>query len=434
MIDIFNSLADTSLRTKKLEILNSQKNNQVLKEVFRLSLDPLITFGIKKMPAYKKSTKPTVLLEDALPKLNQLIQREVTGNAAQDFLKSLLESLDESSAEILTRVISKNPKCGVADATVNSIWPNLIIGFPIMKATAYDNDHRCFDDFSWPAISQEKLDGARCCAVVDNGKVTVLSSSGREIMTDGLFDWLANICNNVVVDGELMVTDDSTGKFASRKKGNGIVTKAIRGTISQKEISTLRLVTFDLIPLEDWKKGIYNCPYIDRLKKLNELAESFESSASVVETKLVNNVTEALLHFKYFLSRGLEGTIVKDQTGNWADERSPRQVKLKDVVSCDLEVMAIVPGTGKYTGMIGSLLCRSADGAVVVNVGSGLSDKDRTRTDFVGKIVEVLFNEKLASKDPTKPLSLFTPRFNRIRYDKDRADTIDNIPGATRFV
>lgn len=429
IIDIVNSLSETSSRNKKLEIIRSHQSNTTLKEAIRLALDPLVTFGIKAIPPYTASGSKT--LEQVLPEFNDLIHRRATGHSAINHLANMLSNVDAGSAKIIERIISKDLKCGVAEATVNAVWPGLIFDFPIMKASPYSET--CFDDFQWPAISQEKLDGARCCILVGEGTVTVLSSSGREITTHGQFNWLADICSNQVIDGELLVTEPGTNEFMSRKKGNGIVTKAIRGTIPASDSANLHLVTFDVIPLDKWKEGIYSTDYQTRFNYLNSLALQFQKSASVVESKLVNNAAEASEHFNYMLSRGREGTIVKDLRSIWANERSRLHIKLKDIVSCDLEVIAVEPGTGKYTGMVGSLLCRSADGKIEVSVGSGLSDNDRKNNQYVGKIVEVLFNEKLASKDASKPMSLFLPRLSRVRHDKLVADTIDNIPGATRL-
>ena len=50
--DILNALTVTSKKTEKLAILNEHKDNELLKQVFKYALDPMITFGIKKIPSY----------------------------------------------------------------------------------------------------------------------------------------------------------------------------------------------------------------------------------------------------------------------------------------------------------------------------------------------------------------------------------------------
>jgi hemerythrin superfamily protein len=86
-------------------------------------------------------------------------------------------------------------------------------------------------------------------------------------------------------------------------------------------------------------------------------------------------------------------------------------------------------GVNKYTGQLGALVCESADGKVVVNVGSGLSDKQRKKFKpefIIGKIVEITYNEKIAKKD-SDIFSLFLPRFMKIRDDKNVANDFEEI-------
>jgi hypothetical protein len=82
--------------------------------------------------------------------------------------------------------------------------------------------------------------------------------------------------------------------------------------------------------------------------------------------------------------------------------------------------------------MIGSYDCESACGKLRVNV-SGLNDDERAEEPKIGKIMSVLYNEKIKSKSKKAgepEWSLFLPRIHpekRIRIDKTVADTLDNI-------
>lgn len=426
LLGILLQLEQTASRNEKLDILRTNKHNDVLKRFFELSLNPLITFGIKKIPAYGRNG-PTVSLGDAFQQLDKLINRELTGNAAIDFLSNLLSSLDIDDAEVLQRVIDKDPKCGVAGATVNAVWDNLIFDFPVMKASPHDE--KTIKNISFPALSQLKLDGARCALVVDNGKVTLYSANGREIEHHGQFNWFATITNNVVIDGELLVTDEF-GKFMERKKGNGIVNRAVKGTIPASQAKQLHFVTFDIIDIKDWKTGFSEVHYRKRFINLAVLNSSFRSNASVVATKEVRSEREAIAHFKDLYSKGEEGTILKDFASVWENKRSKYQIKMKGILTCDLQVISVEEGTGKNTGKLGALVCASSDGKIEVNVGTGFTDQDRAeKFEFwLGEIVEVQYNAKITSKSNDK-MSLFLPRFVQVRNDKNQADSVENIPG-----
>ena len=62
-----------------------------------------------------------------------------------------------------------------------------------------------------------------------------------------------------------------------------------------------------------------------------------------------------------------------------------------------------------------------------MNVGSGLTDADREQDHkkFLGKIIEVVYNEKIKAKDGT--FSLFLPRFVTVREDKDVANSMKEL-------
>ena len=423
--DIIKSVRSVSGRNDKIAVLQANKDNEDLKKFFYLALDPMVTFGIKKIPTYEKGEK-FYELNQLMWYLEPLMTREKTGNAAINHLAFILSHASDEDAELVKNIIGKDPDCGIAESTINKIWPNLIFEFPLMKATAHDEDS--IANIRFPALSQTKLDGARCNIVVKEGKVIVLSSSGREITTHGQFDWFANITqNNQVYDGELLVVEQN-GKFMDRKKGNGIVNRAIKGTIPVDQAKQLHFVCFDIIPYEDWKNGVYIFTCEARFNTLLHVARNFRHNASVVNTRLVKNEAEMFAHFNEMLEAGEDGTIVKNTASIWEGKRSREHLKLKGIITCDLEVIGIEPGTGKYEGKVGSLICRSSDGEVLVNVGSGLTDQDREYSNWVGKIVEVVYNSRILAKAEGSKWSLFLPRFSRIRLDKTVADSLDNIP------
>lgn len=269
---------------------------------------------------------------------------------------------------------------------------------------------------------------SRLAIVIENNTVTCLSSSGREITTHGNFDWLSSQFEGFVIDGELLMKN-TDGSFMDRKTGNGIVNRAVKGTIPIDQAKGLHFVAFDLIPLDDWKKGYSKWNYVHRFTRLR-MADIHGTNVSIVENRTVENEKEVMAHFKEMLAAGQEGTIVKDWNSIWEGKRRKDHIKFKGLIDCDLKVIGIEPGTGKFAGMIGALICESADRLVRVKVGTGLSDDDRCRPGYIGKIVRVTYNERIKNKAEGSTWSLFLPRFATefVRVDKDVADTIDNIP------
>jgi DNA ligase-1 len=131
------------------------------------------------------------------------------------------------------------------------------------------------------------------------------------------------------------------------------------------------------------------------------------------------------------LERGEEGTIIKNFDHVWEDKRSKGLVKMKAEKDCDLEVIGFNPGKGKNLGLIGSIICTSADNKVEVSI-SGLTDALRkeitdNQADWIGRIVEVKYNERISSRTRTDVDSLFLPRFVELREDKDAANNSAEI-------
>lgn len=139
ILDILNELASDNSRLAKEAILRREINNDLLKRFFDLALNPYTQFFQRKIPTYVAAHETTAdSLDSVLSSLGVLSSRSVTGNDAIKFLQKLLSSLTVEDAAVLERVIEKDPKCGVSEATVNKIWPGLIPTYPVMLCSAYD--------------------------------------------------------------------------------------------------------------------------------------------------------------------------------------------------------------------------------------------------------------------------------------------------------
>jgi ATP-dependent DNA ligase len=227
-----------------------------------------------------------------------------------------------------------------------------------------------------------------------------------------------------VFDGELIVEEN--GKILDRQTGNGILNKAVKGTISAAEAANVSATLWDIIPYENFMAGVSNHAYQTRFGVLESLP--LGGRIRLVENKIVKSFDDARTLFESYLAEGQEGIILKDLSGIWEDKRVKTQVKFKAELDCDLRIVGIQPGTGKYEGLVGALLCESEDGIIKVDVGSGLSDDDRkdfTNTSPIGKIATVLYNARIKNKQGEE--SLFLPRLVEIREDKNIADLSEKI-------
>ena len=423
--EFFNDLAANSSRNYKIEQLEKNRDNQLLIQVVRLALDPFTNFYIRKIPQYKPTNTQT--LEGALNGLYDLSHRIITGNAAIEHLAGLLSSLSADDARVLERIISKDLKCGVSVSTANAVWTGLVSESPVMLCSQFEQ--KLVDKVEFPALVQTKMDGMRFNAIVRNGSVEYRSRNGKEIQLLGNLDAdFIKMAGDIdcVFDGELLVVDGSG--ILDRQTGNGILNKANKGTISAKEASMVRATIWDVIPFMQFSDGQCGIPYGTRFESLCVLMDTHQpEKVRLVDSWEVENYEEAKTLFEGLLAEGQEGIILKDKRGIWEDKRAKHQIKFKGELECDLKIVAIEEGTGKYAGMLGAIVCESADGLLKVNVGSGFNDEHRKTLgkEIVGKIVAVKYNMRIKNKAGEE--SLFLPIFVEVREDKDVADSIGDI-------
>jgi ATP-dependent DNA ligase len=187
---------------------------------------------------------------------------------------------------------------------------------------------------------------------------------------------------------------------------------------------------WDVIPYVLFGDGYCGTPYSTRFSSLKKLVDQIppqDKKIWLVSSDIVENIDEANEKFEEYLGLGLEGIILKDGSGVWEDKRAKHQIKFKGELECDLKIVAIEEGTGKYAGMLGAIICESSDGVVKVNVGSGFKDEHRKTlgAELVDKIVAVKYNSRIKNKQGEE--SLFLPIFVEIRNDKDVADSSKEI-------
>lgn len=433
---IFETLAANSSRNFKVDFLKQHKDNQLLKAVVLAALDPFTQYYIRKIPTYTSAPVAAIDLWEALSRLDYLSNRTFTGNEAIEVLRGMLTYLSADDAKVIERIIAKDLKCGVSSSTVNAVWPDLILEYPCMLASAYDQ--KLVDKVKYPAYAQLKMDGMRFNAIVIEDKVEFRSRNGKEILIADPnftipFIMLAN-GRNMVFDGELLVKDN--GVILDRKTGNGILNKAVKGTQSKAEGEKVCATLWDMIPYAEFTHGRYDVDYRTRFNELADIIQGFKhrvrqylvGRVDLVPSKMVLSLEEAQQTFEEYLADGQEGIILKTSDMIWENKRSKKQIKFKGEFECDLKVVGWVEGTGKNVGRMGALVLESADGVIKVGLGTGFDDADReaiTEKD-IGRIVAVKYNARIRDKR-TGVESLFLPVFIEFRDDKNTADSSADI-------
>lgn len=434
VLSILEAVAAVPGKLDKLAILEANKENKTLQNTVYLALNGLISFYIKKLPTATKH-ESNYTLDAALALLPIVLAgRQKTGHAAIEWVQHLLEQCSERDAEVVRRVIGRDLRMGASEGSAEKVWPGLVPKFAVMLATSYSD--KALAKIKYPAYAQLKADGSRTQAIVDltadtvsfwtrNGKEVFLSKNTAQKMLD-LFP--ENWVGKWVVDGEIVAID--ANGVVDRATGNGIYNKAIKESISEAEEALLNFQVWDLIPYDEWQAGKGTQGYQARLTDLIHLRHS--GFTTVIETHVVQNLQEAEAIYTKYIEQDLEGIILKNLNGLWEDKRSKDQVKFKQVMSADLEVVEVMLGKEgkKYAEIAGTLRCTTSCRQVFVDA-SGMSDAQRKlfwdeRGLMVGKIVEIEYNGIVKRRGATV-YSLFLPQFVQIRDDKTEANSLDEL-------
>lgn len=442
--DVVKMLENEPSKNAKLALLKEHKNDD-LREFFYLALEPTVIFYIKKIPAFEPDSKMITSLMDATYKMvNNIANRKLTGHAASDFIADLLCRLSAEEAEMLCRIIKKDPRCGMSDKTINKVWPKLITEKLYMRCASFNQKN--LERVTYPAIAEEKADGLFINAIRKDGVPQFLSRNMKPMEFHGnleheIINMEAN--GDFVIHGEGLVLNEDGTDYLDRKTGNGIISKAIKGTISPEEAARIHLKVWDVMPLDAWRSKKCEFPYELRRAKIHGMVDKLESpKIFYIDSKEVENIYEAERFFRAMLDMGREGAIIKNFDGIWKSSTSGSKdcVKMKKKDPADLLCTGTYPHKQAYvmrgdekidtTKWIGGLNLQSAEGTIVVNSGSGLGDLDRQKPPeyYIGKIIEVEYNEIITAKNKDTK-SLFLPIIKEVRdpADKDEADSYELI-------
>ena len=424
--EIIADIKAESSKLKKIEILKSQIDNRELKQALYLTYNDYIQYFIKKIPAYEESNSfNCISLTSALKDLEEIIAaRKKTGKDAKMLLAFLLENVVAEDAGILEKVIARSMDCGMSTSTINKVWPGLIPTFDVMLCSSFDRDRVLY-----PCMVQEKLDGMRALLFSEEReKYTFRSRKGLPIDDLNNFEAIRReMATGWVMDGELIVFDKD-GKVLPRKTGNGILNKAIRGTISEEEASRIGFIVFDVVPIDTFKGKSEFLGTQERYEMLESLVNRINSPKLLLaKSTMVNNEDHIIRIFNELTESGMEGVVVKNTAQPFELKRSKGWMKMKMEDEMELVICEVVEGLGKHQGRLGTLKCEDSSGRLTVGIGGGYSDAIREelwamKDQLIGQIITVKYNEVISKSDGS--ISLFLPRFLEHRLDKTEADNV----------
>jgi len=256
------------------------------------------------------------------------------------------------------------------------VFFTFIIGvFPLAAGDTNDKDQK-IDPLLAKVYKQEnvsewwvseKLDGVRA---IWNGE-KLHFRSGKLISAP---DWFTENFPEQLMDGELWM---GRGTF---EKLSGIVRKI------QPNHNDWRQVRYMLFELPE-----HQGTFTRRVRKMVKLTETLKISWLQPIPQIRLNSEDALLNMlDEIVTKGGEGLMLHRADSLYHSGRSDDLLKLKPWQDAEATVVEILPGKGKFIGMMGSLLVTDESGRRF-RIGTGFSNKERRNPPDVGTVITYKF-------------------------------------------
>ena len=261
---------------------------------------------------------------------------------------------------------------------------------------------------------QPKLDGVR--AVFDGEKL--VSRTGKEFYPPiWWIEDLARLQEEIghPLDGELVCHmqisqwyDENFGRRCTIDSFNDVVS-VVRRKDADKRWNEIVLAVFDYVPDES-----DNTPYRERYEKLWCAEKSRSPSFLVPMLRWVGAVEDEGPMEEGWLreaeARGWEGIMLRNPDAPYERKRTRNLLKVKPRQDREFEVIKVLPGTGKHEGRMGALVCHTGKfdsyndfRGAEFKVGTGFTDAEREKTDWLGKIITIEYFELTPRGVPRHP-------------------------------
>jgi ATP-dependent DNA ligase len=245
-------------------------------------------------------------------------------------------------------------------------------------------------DFSKGVLVQNKYNGARCVATLENGEVVLKSRKGElwvsvpHINKD--LESFFTKYPDAVLDGELY-------NYDLREKLNELM-KLVRKT---KDISTEDLRKSEQMVrfyIYDGYNNNSDEKYIVRKAWIDETLPKYSKYYRKVNTSLVHSMKEVDKIYETFLADGEEGAIVRIADSPYEHKRSKFLLKYKPEDDDEAVILDLIEGTGNWSNTAKTATLKwkgkTFDATFLKSYELGV-ERLKNKKDWIGKTVTFLY-------------------------------------------
>lgn len=435
-------------RCYKSDVLESIKDDDIIKYYLGFLLNPYITTGIakKKLARFHHDScidmYPENIFRDTISALEYLKAHNSGTNEVIDRMFSYYMSIrlyeiknnikDEEYSKLFERLITKDLQLGVDVKTVNKAIPDLIPEFNVQLAKKYFDNPSIVEGKTFALTT--KIDGGRIVAKKKNGDVHFFTRQGQEY--EGLVDleeeMEKNLPDNTCLDGEITLldpyvrsSDPITGKSCIRKLSSKEQYKETMAITRKKgEKHGVKMIVFDIMSADEFDNQKCDTPYEDRKAKLDYLFKGIKPTPfkyfTEISTWYVGDDASIIPEIlNEAIKEGEEGIMINFLDAPYEFKRTNNLLKVKKMQDLDLEIIGFEEGSGQNSGKLGALLVNYK--GFTVKVGSGISQEMREeiwnhQDEYIGLTAVVQYFEETHNQEGG--ISLRFPVLIDIRTDK----------------
>lgn len=407
VLDVVNQLENTSRSKEKLNILQEHKDNELLQKVLYYTYNDSM-YGVTR-DTIIPTNNPDTEQQDMFSVLDALAVVNINDNY-RTIVNEQLGLRTSKEAELWIRVLTKDLRCGISLKTIQKVFPNMFPKWGCMLAQKYFDNEKYVEgkDFTLTI----KLDGNRCLILKQGDNIQAFTRQHKPYEgLNEIVEELKTIDGDFVVDGELLISNyKEVAPELRYKLTSNIVRK-------DGDKTGVTLIAFDILPIEDFNKGICDISYERRRLQLETVFSNTVFIQPVEKVYSGNDTSVILPLLDKYTSVGEEGLMLNINDAPYECKRTKELLKLKKMQTCDLKIIGFEEGEGRLKGTLGKVIVDYKGNEV--GVGSGYSDADREyfwthQDELLGRVIEVSYFEETTSAKSDKP-SLRFPVFKELR-------------------
>lgn len=261
---------------------------------------------------------------------------------------------------------------------------------------------------SFPVMTQPKLDGIRCIAVITGTGVKLFSRTRKPITSmshiqDELFEIWKMTGTDMVLDGELY-------NHELKHDFEQIVSAVRREEFDPATSQKVQYHVYDMVSDED---------AMVRQLTLDSIFRDLPFSHDYlrrVDTRMAHSHEDILQHHDQYVTEGYEGAIARSESAKYQHSRSYDLQKVKRFIDGEFEIVGVKEGRGKMAGK-GVFICAIEDKSETFDCKlegplENLEKIWQNKDSYLGKKLTVQYQKRSAKNVPIFPVGL------RVREDE----------------